>query len=161
MLFDSSVRRDLARTFAATMVVILTIVITIFLIRTLGQAAGGAVAPQDVVLLLGFAASAHLATMMCLSMFVAVVITLGRMYRDSEMVIWFASGIGLPRFVRPVLWTALPVVRTFDKLLAAALAVLENGQRTNNEPQAVDPMLVSRTSLASACARFTVCEAPA
>ncbi|MFN9505088.1 MAG: LPS export ABC transporter permease LptF [Rubrivivax sp.] len=120
MLFDSSVRRDLARTFAATMVVILTIVITIFLIRTLRQAAGGAVAPQDVVLLLGFAASAHLATMMCLSMFVAVVITLGRMYRDSEMVIWFASGIGLPRFVRPVLWTALPVVL----MVAAAMLFL-------------------------------------
>jgi lipopolysaccharide export system permease protein len=120
MLFDSSVRRDLARTFAATMVVILTIVITIFLIRTLGQAAGGAVSPQDVVLLLGYAASAHLATMMSLSMFVAVVVTLGRMYRDSEMVIWFASGVGLARFVRPVLWTALPVML----MVAAAMLVL-------------------------------------
>lgn len=110
MLFDSSVRKDLARTFAATLVVILTIVITMFLIRTLGQAAGGAVSPQDVVLLLGYAASGHLATMLCLSMFVAVVVTLGRMYRDSEMVIWFASGVGLGRFVRPVLWTALPVL---------------------------------------------------
>lgn len=110
MLFDSSVRKDLARSFAATLVVILTIVITMFLIRTLGQAAGGAVAPQDVVLLLGYTAAGHLATMLCLSMFVAVVVTMGRMYRDSEMVIWFASGVGLSRFVRPVLWMALPVV---------------------------------------------------
>ena len=43
------------------------------------------------------------------------------------------------------------MVRTFDKLRAAALAVLENGQRTNNEPQAVDPKLaLLRTSLDSA-----------
>lgn len=120
MLFDATVRRDLARTFAATLVVIMTIVITMFLIRTLGQAAGGVVSPQDVVLLLGYAASAHLATMLCLSMFVAVVVTLGRMYRDSEMVIWFSSGIGLARFVRPVLWTAAPVM----VVVAAAMLVL-------------------------------------
>jgi lipopolysaccharide export system permease protein len=120
MLFDATVRRDLARAFAATLVVIMTIVITMFLIRTLGQAAGGVVSPQDVVLLLGYAASSHLATMICLSMFVAVVVTLGRMYRDSEMVIWFASGVGLARFVRPVLWTAAPVM----VVVAAAMLVL-------------------------------------
>ena len=95
MLFDSTVRRELARGFGATLVVILTIVLTMFLIRTVGQAADGAVAPQDVVLLLGYVALGHLPTMMALSLFVAVVITLGRMYRDSEMAIWFASGVGL------------------------------------------------------------------
>ena len=113
MLFDSTVRRELARSFGATLVVILTIVITMMLIRTLGQAAGGAVAPQDVVLLLGYTALGHLPTMLALSMFIAIVVTLGRMYRDSEMPIWFASGVGLSRFVRPVLracWPALLVV---------------------------------------------------
>lgn len=120
MLFDSSVRKDLSRSFAATLVVILTIVITMFLIRTLGQAAGGSVSAQDVVLLLGYAASSHLATMLCLSMFIAVVVTLGRLYRDSEMVIWFSSGVDLPRFVRPVLWTAWPVMT----VVAAAMLFL-------------------------------------
>ena len=118
MLFDSTVRKDLARSFAATLVVILTIVITMFLIRTLGQAAGGVIAPQDVVLLLGYTALGHIGTMLSLSLFVAIVVTLGRMYRDSEMVIWFATGIGLSRFVKPVLWTAAPV------LLVVALALL-------------------------------------
>ena len=118
MLFDSTVRRELARTFGATLVVILTIVLTMFLIRTIGQAASGAVAPQDVVLLLGYAALGHLPTMLALSLFIAVVLTLGRMYRDSEMAIWFASGIGLARFVRPVLQTTWPV------LLVVALLVL-------------------------------------
>jgi len=118
MLFDSSLRRDLARTFGATLVVILTIVLTMMLIRTLGQAALGHVAPQDVVLLLGFVALAQLPTMLSLSLFIATVSTLTRMYRDSEMAIWFASGVGLSRFVRPVLRVSWPV------LLVVALLAL-------------------------------------
>jgi lipopolysaccharide export system permease protein len=118
MLFDTTLRKDLARTFGGTLVVILTIVLTMMLIRTLGQAAGGVIAPQDVVLLLGYTALGHLPTMLALSLFVAVVVTLGRMYRDSEMAIWFASGVSLNRFVRPVLRTSWPV------LLVVALLVL-------------------------------------
>ena len=110
MLFDSTVRRELARGFGATLVVILTIVLTMFLIRTVGQAASGAVAPQDVVLLLAYVALQHLPTMLALSLFVAIVLTLGRMYRDSEMAIWFASGVPLTRFVRPVLRMSWPVL---------------------------------------------------
>jgi len=110
MLFDSTLRRDLARNFGATLVVILTIVLTMMLIRTLGQAAGGQVAPQDVILLLGYVALGHLPTMLALSLFIAVVATLSRMYRESEMTIWFASGVGLTRFVRPVLRVTWPVL---------------------------------------------------
>ena len=110
MLFDSTLRRDLARSFGATLVVILTIVITMLLIRTLGLAAKGQVSPQDVVLLLGYTALGQLPLMLILSLFIAVVSTLGRMYRDSEMSIWFASGAGLSRFVRPVLRTTWPVL---------------------------------------------------
>ncbi len=110
MLFDSSLRRDLSRTFGATLVIVLTIVLTMMLIRTLGQAAVGRISPQDVALLLGYYALAHLPTMLSLSLFVAVVATLSRMYRDSEMAIWFASGIGLTRFARPVLRVSWPVL---------------------------------------------------
>lgn len=110
MLFDSTLRRDLTRSFGATLVVILTIVITMFLIRTLGQAAGGSVSPQDVALLLGYVTLQNLPTMLSLSLFIAVVTTLTRMYRDSEMVIWFASGVGLMRFVKPVMRVAMPVL---------------------------------------------------
>ena len=110
MLFDSTLRRELARNFGATLVVILTIVLTMMLIRTLGQAAIGRVSPQDVVLLLGYVALGHLPTMLALSLFIAVVATLTRMYRESEMAIWFASGVGLTRFVAPVLRLSWPVL---------------------------------------------------
>ena len=117
MLFDSTVRRELARSFGATLVVILTIVITMMLIRTLGMAAGGEVAPEDVVLMLGYTALGQLPTMMGLSLFIAVVVTIGRMYRDSEMVIWFASGLGLARIVRPVFQMAWPVLLAVGALV--------------------------------------------
>ncbi len=130
MVFDSTVRRELARSFGATLVVILTIVLTMLLIRTVGQAAKGQIAPQDVVLLLGFVALANLPTMLALSLFVAVVVTLGRMYRDSEMVIWFASGVGLRRFVRPVLRTTWPVLLVIALL---TLFVVPWGSRSGTE----------------------------
>jgi lipopolysaccharide export system permease protein len=110
MLFQGALRKELGRSFAATLVVVLTIVLTMMLIRTLGQAARGTASPQDVVLLLGFAAMAHLPTMITLSLYVAVVLTLGRMYRDSEMAVWFSSGLSLARTVRPTLWTAVPAL---------------------------------------------------
>jgi len=110
MLFDSTLRRELAKNFGGTLVVILTIVLTIMFIRNLGQAALGRISPQDVMLLLAYIALGHLSTILALSLFVAVVATLSRMYRGSEMTIWFASGVPLTRFVRPVLATAWPVL---------------------------------------------------
>lgn len=110
MLFDAALRRELARSFAATLVVILTVVLTMMLIRTLGQAAKGQASPQDVLLLLGHAALANLAPILTLALFVAVVLTLGRMYRQSEMVVWFCSGAPLTRFIGPVLSASMPIV---------------------------------------------------
>ena len=120
MLFQGALRKELGRSFAATLVVVLTIVLTMMLIRTLGQAARGVASPQDVVLLLGFAAMAHLPTMITLSLFVAVVLTLGRMYRDSEMAVWFSSGLSLGRMVRPVLGTAGPALVLVTVLVTVA-----------------------------------------
>jgi lipopolysaccharide export system permease protein len=80
------------------------------LMKALGLAANGLVSPQDVVLMLGFLAIGNLPLILTLSLFISIVVTLGRMYRDSEMSIWFASGVGLSRFVRPVLRTSWPVL---------------------------------------------------
>jgi lipopolysaccharide export system permease protein len=117
MLFDSSIRKELARSFGATLVVLITVVMTMMLIRTLGQASRGSVAPADVMLVMGFTVLGQLPTILSLSLFITVVGTLSRMYRDSEMVIWFASGVSLSRFVRPVLRTCWPVLVVIALLL--------------------------------------------
>ena len=103
MLFDSSIRKELARSFGATLVVLVTVVMTMMLIRTLGQASRGNVNPSDVMLIMGFTVLGQLPTILSLSLFIAIVGTLSRMYRDSEIVIWFASGRGLASLVGPLL----------------------------------------------------------
>jgi len=108
MLFDSSLRKELARGFGATLVVLITVVMTMMLIRTLGQAARGSVAPADVMLVMGFTVLGQLPTILCLSLFIAIVGTLSRMYRDSEMAVWFASGQSLAAFLPPLLRFAAP-----------------------------------------------------
>lgn len=110
MLFDSSIRKELARSFGATLVVLVTVVMTMMLIRTLGQASRGSVSPSDVMLVMGFTVVGQLPTILSLSLFVAVVGTLSRMYRDSEMVIWFASGRGLVSLLKPLLRFSWPVM---------------------------------------------------
>jgi len=45
--------------------------------------------------------------------------TLTRSYRDSEMVVWFSSGVGLAAWIRPVLAFAMPIV-----LVIAILSLL-------------------------------------
>lgn len=110
MLFDSSIRKELARSFGATLVVLVTVVMTMMLIRTLGQASRGNVNPSDVIMVMGFTVLGQLPTILGLSLFVSVVGSLSRMYRDSEMVIWFASGRGLVSFLPPLLRFAWPVV---------------------------------------------------
>ncbi len=110
MLFQSSIRRELARSFGATFVVLMTIVLTIVLIRTLGQASRGVVSPQDVILFMAYAALGRLPTILTLSLFIAMVSTLTRMYRDSEMVVWFTSGRSLASFLGPMFHFAWPVL---------------------------------------------------
>ena len=119
MLFDSSIRKELARSFGATLVVLVTVVMTMMLIRTLGQASKGSVSPSDVMLVMGFTVLGQLPTILSLSLFIAVVGTLSRMYRDSEMVIWFASGRGLASLLRPLLRFAWPVMAVIAVLSLA------------------------------------------
>lgn len=109
MLFHSSLRKDLARNFGATLVILVTIVMTIILIRTLGQASRGGVNPSEVMLVMGFSVLGQMPTIITLSLFITCVATLSRMYSESEMVIWFASGKGLAHFAKPLLRFAWPI----------------------------------------------------
>lgn len=110
MLFHSSVRKELARSFGAALVVLVTIVMTMSLIRTLGQASRGSVNPQEVMMVMGYTVLGYLPPILTLCLFIAIVGTLSRMYRDSEMVIWFSAGRGLAAFLKPLFRFAWPIL---------------------------------------------------
>jgi lipopolysaccharide export system permease protein len=119
MLFHSTVRKELARSFGASLVVLVTIVMTMTLIRTLSQASRGSVNPQEVMMVMGYTVLGYLPTILTLSLFIAIVGTLSRMYRDSEMVIWFSAGRGLSSLLKPLFGFAWPVL-----LVVALLALV-------------------------------------
>lgn len=118
MIFQRAAQREFAQTAIAVFVAIFAISLTIQLIRLLGKAASGATAPEAVAALLGFAALNQLPVLLSLTLFVSILLSLSRVYRDSEMAIWFSSGVSLTAWLKPVLRFSLPVV-----LAIAALAL--------------------------------------
>ncbi len=91
-------------------VLLVGIVVISQLIRLLSDAVGGKIAVEGVLALLGFSAINYLPVLLSISLFMSILLTLSRCYRDSEMAVWFCAGIGLTRWIRPVLWYAVPVV---------------------------------------------------
>lgn len=116
MIFRSSMLRELATSAVGTFLVLLGISITTQLVRLLGQAASGMITSTGVVALLGFTLVGYLPILLSVTLFIAVLMTLTRSYRDSEMVVWFSCGQGLDRWIRPVLTFALPLVLTIALL---------------------------------------------
>jgi len=110
MLFHSSIRKELARSFGATLLVLFTIVLTMLLIRTLGLASKGSVNPQEIMLVLGYTVLGRMPTILTLALFISIVSTLSRLYRDSEMIVWLSSGRSLGSFLAPILRFAWPVL---------------------------------------------------
>lgn len=110
MIFQRALRRELVSTAGAVFTTLFTITITVMLIKILGQAAGGKVASQDVIALIGFAALRYLPIILILTSFISVLVVVTRSYQDSEMVVWFASGLSLSRWIKPVMSFGLPVI---------------------------------------------------
>jgi lipopolysaccharide export system permease protein len=110
MIFQRAAQREFAQTAIAVFVALFAILLTTQLIRLLGKAATGSTASEAVAALLGFAALNYLPVLLSLTLFVSILLTLSRVYRDSEMAIWFSSGVSLTAWTTPVLRFALPVV---------------------------------------------------
>lgn len=67
--------------------------------------------PNDAIgTLLGFNMVKFLPMILSLAIFLAVLLTLTRWHKDSEMVIWFSAGLGLKQWIRPILNFAVPVI---------------------------------------------------
>ena len=110
MIFQRAARREFSHSAAGVFVALFAIMLTTLLIRFLGEAAQGSIAPEAVLALLGFSAINYVPTLLSLSSFIAILLALSRSYRDSEMVVWFSSGLSLAAWIRPVLVFILPLV---------------------------------------------------
>lgn len=110
MVFRRAFQRELTQTAVGIFVALFAILITTQTIRLLNEAAGGKLAPEAVAALLGFSAMHSLPILLSLTLFLATLLVVSRMHRDSEMVVWACSGLPLAGWIVPVLRFALPVV---------------------------------------------------
>ncbi|MSQ60913.1 MAG: LPS export ABC transporter permease LptF, partial [Betaproteobacteria bacterium] len=109
MIFVRSALREFTASGVVVFVVLLAITFTTQLIRFLGQAAGGRLPADAVLTMLGFSALGYLPLLLSIALFLSILLTMSRVYRDSEMVVWFSTGAGLTAWFRPVLLYAAPV----------------------------------------------------
>lgn len=109
MIFSRSALREFTSSGLGVFVVLLAITIITQLIRYLGFAARGSIPADTVLTLLGFSGLGALPLLLSITLFLSVLLSLSRMYRDSEMVVWFSAGAGLPTWFRPVLFYAAPM----------------------------------------------------
>lgn len=110
MIFDQALRRELSFTTGGVFLVLVTIMITTLVIRILGFAANGVVNPEDAIVLISLATIGYLGVLLTASLFIAVLIVLVRWYKDSEMIVWFASGLSITSLIRPILRFAVPLI---------------------------------------------------
>ena len=116
MLFKRSLLQELTSTATGAFLILLGIVIaqrTGYLI----QLAAKGILPNDAIAtMLGFNMIKFLPMLLSLTLFLSVLLTLSRWYRDSEMVIWFSSGLSINRWIRPVMAFAIPVTLLISML---------------------------------------------
>ena len=109
MIFQRSLVREFSLIAIAVVGVLLAIILTRLLILMLGKAASGDVLPEAVLGLIAFGILNYLPVLLGIAVFIAVLLALTRSYRDSEMTVWFTSGLSIAAWVKPVLQFALPV----------------------------------------------------
>jgi len=102
-LFKRSVVAEILGHVGIVVSTLLIVWLSVLLVRLLGDAAEGTIG-ADVVL--GLAAFSRI---LSVSLFIAVLTTVTRSYRESEMVVWFASGLSLRSWMHPVLRCAVPL----------------------------------------------------
>jgi lipopolysaccharide export system permease protein len=153
MIFQRALLREFAGLAGAVFMALFAIAVTINLIRLLGRAAGGSIPTDTVVAFLGFFALGALPVLLSLTMFISVLLTMTRGWRDSEMVIWFGSGLSLTAWLRPVLLFALPQIAVIAALSLfispwAAQMATQYSQRleTRDDVSRITPGVFGETS---------------
>lgn len=143
MLFKRSLLQELVTTAIGGFLVLFGIVIAQRVAYYIGIAAKGSLASDAINVLLGFSMLKFLPMMLSLTLFLAVLLTLSRWHRDSEMVVWFSAGQGLSNWIRPVLTFGMPII-----IVIAFLSLFVTPWATNKGAEFRD-QLKSRDELSS------------
>lgn len=146
LIIDRALMREILATSLAVMLVFVLLFVSITLVNILAKAAVGAIPVGIVFVLLGLQTVKVFSLILPLALFVGILLTLGRWYRDNEMTVLAACGVGLFQFLRPVLLLALgfaAVAALFAFYLAplsvTLIAQARNDNTAHYEVQEVAP----------------------
>lgn len=107
MIIRRYLYREITLAVLAGTAVLVVLFVLVGVTKLLGQAAVGQY-PRDIVLtLLGLELVRRLEILIPLAMYIAILLTLARWYRDNEMTVLAACGMGLTFIMRPVMQLAL------------------------------------------------------
>lgn len=108
-VLDRMITAELASTSLAVLAVLVTIIVSKKFLSILTKAIEGEVAADTLFVLLALKMLSALIILMPPSLFLAMLMVFGRMYRDQEMTVLGSAGVGLMRLYRAVLYFVLPV----------------------------------------------------
>ena len=107
MIIDRYLRREISVPFLAVCAVLVTIFLTFSLTRFLMDANAGLLHPAEVLQLTMLKSLISLDVLLPLSLYLAVLIGLGRLHSDSEVYAMRSSGISELRVLRPIISVAI------------------------------------------------------
>ncbi len=118
-LIDRYLVREAAWAALAVLAVLFAVLSANQLIDYLADAAGGDLPGEAVAVLMGLQILRYLGVVIPAALFLGIVLALGRLYRDSELPVMAACGVGPGRQMRGLLFLAGPVM-----LLVGALSLV-------------------------------------
>lgn len=107
---DRFILREVALSLGATLVVLLAIVLASRLANYLTQVANGLLVKEVILRMLVLQSIRFLPVLVPIAFLLGIMLTLGRLYQDSEMVALTACGYGPGEIYRPLLLLALPLL---------------------------------------------------
>ena len=108
-LFKRSVVSEVTNHTSVVLSTLIVIWLSVVLVKLLGEAAAGRIGADVVIGLAALTTIAALPIILAVSLFIGVLTTVTRNYRESEMVVWFSSGLSLLNWINPILRVAIPV----------------------------------------------------
>lgn len=108
--FERALTREMAVGAALGFAALVAIFSVVILVRTLSKAVAGDIDSTAILPMMGFGVLRTLPVLLSLGLFMGVFMSLSRLWRDSEAVIWMNAGVGPWGWIRPVVILILPVV---------------------------------------------------
>jgi len=108
-ILDRYIFREIASTWLGVTMVLLLILLTNQFARVLGDVAKGTLPRGAAMDVIGLSAVQYLTIVVPIGLFLAIMLALGRLYRDSEMPAMLACRVGPSGIYRPLMYLLVPL----------------------------------------------------